>query len=353
MLLPPLFTTIFCCSFVVSIMLISIQAFAKDDCPHRLWIQDLPNTATINIEPLPDNQSFEQGMCISSAEIDVTVSMDGASTYQKSIQLVPGDNPLTVLSFMRRHQWLTETINNIPISKMIEIPGGDFEMGCQPQDDKCEEDEKPLHEVSVPSFLLGATEVTFEQYDHYCNQVSDCELPEDEGWGRGQRPVINVSWQDAQKYIQWLNAQNLPGGKYRLPSESEWEYAARAGTRTQYFWGNQPSNQHGNGNESEGWPDDGYTDRTAPVGSYEANAWGLYDMSGNVWEWCEDRWHSDYQGAPDDGSAWVTGGNSSRVLRGGSWNTVPYNLRSGYRNGAFPSNRFLNIGFRLAQDHSL
>ena len=242
---------------------------------------------------------------------------------------------------------------NFPISKMISIKGGQYQMGCQPQDIECVENEKPLHEVSVPDFLLGQTEVTFEQYDYYCNQVSDCELPKDEGWGRGQRPVINVSWQDAQKYIQWLNAQDLPGGQYRLPSESEWEYAARAGTRTRYFWGNQPSGQHGNGNEGRGWPDDGYTDRTAPVGSYEANAWGLYDMSGNVWEWCEDLWNNDYQGAPDDGSAWVTGVEDWRVLRGGSWYYHPYNLRSGVRFNLSPSFRSGFDGFRLAQDHSL
>ena len=239
---------------------------------------------------------------------------------------------------------------------MTLIKGGTYKMGCQPSDTSCDDDEKPLHSVTVKDFYLSTTEVTFEQYDHYCESVSwfisyFCK-PDDEGWGRGKRPVINVSWIDAKAYIQWLNGQ--PGKKgYRLPTEAEWEYAVRAGTTTKYSWGNSPSGKHANGYSPDGretdlWPKDGF-EHTAPVASYQPNPWGLYDMSGNVWEWCEDKWHSNYEGAPTDGTAWVAGDEGARVLRGGSWYDSTRYLRSSYRGDRAPSVRNISVGFRVAQ----
>ena len=158
--------------------------------------------------------------------------------------------------------------------------------------------------------------------------------------------MINVSWEDAKAYAAWLSEQT--GKRYRLPSESEWEYAARAGTETAYSWGNEigvnRANCDGSGSK---WSDK----RTSPVGSFEPNAFGLYDMHGNVQEWVEDCWHDNYEGAPTDGSAWTSGDDGSlAVVRGGSWFNAPRGLRAAYRDRDSPSGRFDNVGFRLVQD---
>ena len=147
------------------------------------------------------------------------------------------------------------------------------------------------------------------------------------GWGRGGRPVIHVSWEDATAYADWLFDET--GEQYRLPSESEWEYAARAGATTRYSWGQDLGRNRAN---CRGCGSRWDRDRTAPAGSFAANAWGLHDMHGNVWEWVEDCWHENYARAPRDGSAWTGGGNCGRrVLRGGSWGDDPRYLRSAVR----------------------
>ena len=136
----------------------------------------------------------------------------------------------------------------------------------------------------------------------------------DRGWGRGNRPVINVSWKDAQSYVRWLSQRT--GHRYSLPSESEWEYVARAGTDTRYSWGDEIGRNRANCDGcGSRWDDE----QTAPVGSFSPNAWGVHDMHGNVWEWVEDCWNDSYVGAPSDGSAWESGECGYRVLRGGSW----------------------------------
>ena len=183
--------------------------------------------------------------------------------------------------------------------------------------------------TSIPQpIAVGKFEVTFAEWDA-CVAAGGCQhKPEDRGWGRGNRPVIHVSWDDATKqYIPWLVKKT--GKTYRLLSDVEWEYSARAGTTTAYFWGDDIGK--GNANcDGCGSPWD--NKQTAPVGSFKANAWGVHDMNGNVWEWCED-----------------AVGSSSRVLRGGSWYDYPLDLRSANRSGARPDNRGLNAGFRLAR----
>ena len=231
----------------------------------------------------------------------------------------------------------TEYVGEIPITKMIHINGGRFEMGAQSDDGEAYGDEIPLHLVQVKSFLLGATPVTFEQYDFY-SQATKKPFPKDEGWGRKDRPVINVSWEDAQGYIQWLNQET--GRHYRLPTEAEWEYACRAGTTTKYSWGDEfYYSRYANNNHKH----------TTPVGSFLANPWGLFDLHGNVQQWCEDRWHFNYEGAPNDGSAWLAGDADARVLRGGSWDSFARYLRSSYRTDCRPSVRDSSVGFRIAQ----
>ena len=161
--------------------------------------------------------------------------------------------------------------------------------------------------------------------------------PSDQGWGKGRRPVINVSWNDAKEYVTWLARKT--GQPYRLLTEAEWEFAARAGTTTKYAFGDTLDKQQAQFSES----------KTAEVGGFPANAWGLHDMHGNVWEWCEDNWHPTYQGAPQDGSVWQGGDVSLRVLRGGSWYNVPQFLRSAYRFRSPPGIRNYDSGFRVAR----
>jgi len=227
------------------------------------------------------------------------------------------------------------------IGKMIPIPSGSFNMGSNNGDAH----EKPIHRVNIKSFNMGQTEVTFAQWDA-CVAARGCShKPKDEGWGRGNRPVTNVSYNDiTQQYIPWLN--KVTGKTYRLPTEAEWEYAARAGSTTEYSWGNDigrsQANCHGCGSL---WGHD----RTAPVKSFPANAFGLYDMHGNVWEWTEDCYNYGYRGAPTTGRAWDSGICADRVLRGGSWIDIPTYLRSAFRDWDTASSRDFSYGFRLVQ----
>ena len=228
--------------------------------------------------------------------------------------------------------------------EMVVLPTGRFRMGDL--DGSCHSSQRPVHMVTISRRIaMGQYPVTFEDYDQFM-AATDAERPNDRGWGRGRRPVINVNWHDAKAYAAWLSEQT--GKRYRLPSESEWEYAARAGTETAYSWGDEIGVNRANGRESGSkWSDR----QTSPVGSFEPNAFGLYDMHGNVREWVEDCWHDNYEGAPSDGRAWTSGGDSSlAVLRGGSWVYVPRGLRSAYRYWISPSSRYSSGGFRLVQD---
>ena len=240
--------------------------------------------------------------------------------------------------------------------EMVSIPGGTFQMGGSVLYDdgygynEGYDEEYPVHGVNIRPFKIGKFEVTFDQWDT-CVADGGCGgyRPDDNGWGRGNLPVINISWDHAKAFIDWLNSKT--GNSYRLPTEAEWEYAARAGTTTLYPWGDDFRGNQANcawcGSQWDG-------QQTAPVGSFAANAWGLHDMLGNVREWTEDCWHKDYNGAPTDGSAWTTGGDcSQRMFRGASWNDRARYLRPSDR-GREGSVRQLNhtatYGFRLAQD---
>ena len=228
------------------------------------------------------------------------------------------------------------------LPEMVVIPGGRFRMGCV-SGRGCADDERPVHEVRVESFEISKYEVTFEEYDRF-TAATGRERADDSGWGRGRRPVINVSWRDAVAYVEWLSAQT--GNRYRLPSEAEWEYAVRAGTETAYSWGNEIGRNRANCDGCGSQWDDR---RTAPVGSFSPNAWGLHDMHGNVWEWVQDCRNGNYQGAPRDGSAWESGDRSRRVLRGGSWYARPGDLRAANRFTISSGLRFYDYGFRVAR----
>ena len=203
--------------------------------------------------------------------------------------------------------------------------------------------EKPVHWVRVNSFGLSKYEVTFEEYDRFTNATGRPPT-KDNGRGRGGRPVINVSWEDAVAYARWLSTET--GESYRLPSEAEWEYAARAGTERAYGWGNMIGRNRANCDGCGSQWDDR---QSAPVGSFSPNGWGVYDMHGNVWEWVQDCWNESYRRAPMDGAAWERGDCARRVGRGGSWYSYPVALRSANRSGSSSANRNDSYGFRVAR----
>ena len=246
---------------------------------------------------------------------------------------------------------------------MVVVPAGSFMMGSSPE--SSEEGngvERPQHRVTIESpFGVGVYEVTFAEWDA-CVNGGGCGgySPPDYVREGDRHPVVEVSWEDAWAYTAWLSQET--GETYRLLSEAEWEYMARAGTQTERYWGDDSSNQctYANGYDATAHAEREYdfvepvacSDRyvtTAPVGSFRANAFGLYDVLGNAWEWTEDCWNGDYSGAPADGSARRLGDCSRRVLRGGSWVSRPGNLRSALRDRDPAGNRDINNGFRVAR----
>ena len=225
--------------------------------------------------------------------------------------------------------------------QMVVIPAGSFLMGSPASEEGRDGDEGPQHRVTIrEAFAAGVYEVTFEEWDS-CVADGSCDgyRPDDEGWGRGRRPVINVNWDDAQSYVRWLSRKT--GKEYRLLSEAEWEYAVRAGTTTRYSFGDEitPSDANYGGNIGN----------TQPVGSYRANGFGLHDMHGNVWEWVQDCLNDGYAGSPTDGIAWERGDCSRRVLRGGSWVSSSRDLRVANRLRNRTGNRNYYFGFRVAR----
>ena len=230
--------------------------------------------------------------------------------------------------------------------EMIVVPAGEFMMGW-PATEMGYLNEKPQHKVTIPRpFAVSKFDVTFADWDA-CVEYGGCRGEDragDTGWGRGTRPVIYVNWHDAQAYVAWLS--RMTGKTYRLLTEAEWEYAARAGTTMAYFW----DEEVGKGNANcDGCGSEWDKKRTAPVGSFKPNAFGLYDMAGNVWQWVEDCYHKNYDGAPTDGSAWMAGDCKNRGVRGGAWVNNPSYMRSAHRNWVPTDDRSSYLGFRVAR----
>ncbi len=229
--------------------------------------------------------------------------------------------------------------------EMVAVPAGNFLMGSATGAETANDDEYPQHRVSIAKpFAIGKYEVTHAEWEA-CVAAKACERADDNGFGRGRRPVINVSSAAAKRYAAWLS--RTTGKTYRLPSESEWEYAARAKTATRYPWGDTLIRNRANcGSCGSQWDEK----QTAPVGSFAANGFGLHDMQGNVWEIVEDCVNKHYRGAPADGRPWLGGDCSRRVMRGGSWNNYHDVIRSAQRESIGADDVSYDIGFRLVRE---
>jgi formylglycine-generating enzyme required for sulfatase activity len=261
--------------------------------------------------------------------------------------------------------WAGTYVNHVGMS-FVDIPAGSFLMGacksaggqkdgkaiCHEVDVEAYEDETPQHRVTLHAFQMGRTPVTLAQFERFARDSGNAALLDErfrranEGQG-GLTPVVWVSWQDAQAFVEWLNRSKPKAdtGTYRLPSEAEWEYAARGGTTTRYFFGDGAGHWLG----LYAWYDKNAGNRQRVVGGKKPNAYGLHDMLGNVWEWTADCWNEDYRNAPAEGSAWQQGDCSRRVVRGGSWFDVPLYLRVTARFGDRAARRIGYDGFRVVR----
>jgi len=229
--------------------------------------------------------------------------------------------------------------------EMIALRGGSYRRGDLQGDG--DSDEKPAKSVTLKPYAIGLYEVSFDEYDRFCESTGR-DKPDDEDAGRGQRPVVNVNWDSAREYTDWLSRQT--GAGYRLPTDAEWEYAARGGTDTRYWWGQKIGETNANCSGCGGLWDGQMASR---IGRFPANPYGLHDTAGNVFEWVEDCWYNSFEQAPEDGSALQRPDCVMRVIRGGAWSFPPEEVRSANRWRDFHSRRSDDTGFRLVRDLSV
>ena len=320
--------------------------------------------ATARVRILNIEERYRTGMELPAGDYRVEVSAGGYDSVVETVRHgAEGATEYAVALRRAARRWTAgERFRDCPdCPQMVVIPAGRFEMGCDAEN--CGDDEKPVHEVRIDrAFALSAYEVTRGQYRSFVEATghdtgTTCAVLGDGVWayrtGYGwlrpgyaqddDHPAVCVSWDDAQSYVTWLSG--MTGESYRLPSEAEWEYAARAGARTRYHWGDEVGANRANCDGcGSRWDDRG----TAPVGSFAGNRFG-HDLHGNVWEWVEDCWNGSYAGAPGNGSAWLSGECGERVLRGGSWNSKPGDLRAADRSWDSAGFRVSDGGFRVAR----
>lgn len=334
-----------------------------------------PAPAHAQVRLLDHGEAYQRGMLLPPGSYRVEASAEGYETATETV--AHGSSPTVRRVALRKAgPKAGDRFRDCPeCPEMVVLPAGSYRMGSPSY-----ETEGPVHEVTFTTpFALGVYEVTVAEFGRFVDETgysagSSCHTYGGGNWedraGRswrnpgfgqsGRSPVACVNWNDAQAYAAWLSRET--GEQYHLPSESEWEYAARAGTATARYWGEGESGQcrHANGADASvkerysawSWPvascRDGHV-HTAPVGSLAANGWGLHDMLGNVWEWTADCWNGSYGGAPSDGSAWEYGECDRRVLRGGSWSDGPSGLRAADRGGITSGYRNVDFGFRVAR----
>jgi len=302
----------------------------------RLTVKVTPSDARVRIMNIVPKYRDKIELEI-NREYDVLVDKAGYQPWRQQV-LLTGESQVVAVTLQKRSVPVKPALKSYE-PEMVLVKGGCYQMGS-PASEKGRDSDERLHRVCVEDMYAGKYEVTFAQYDVFAKRIGK-PLPDDQGWGRGNRPVINVSWEDATAYAKWLSEQT--GKSYRLPTEAEWEYAARSGTGTAYWWGHDVGNNRakcrGCGSR---WDDT----QAAPVGSFAANTFGLHDTVGNVWEWTCSGYDKDYGGAESQCGR-VQG--ARRVLRGGSWSNYPSWSRSAYRFRSYPVYRSYNLGFRIFQ----
>ncbi len=288
----------------------------------------------------------------------IRISTVGFDDWNQKIEAIKGKRLDLLATLSRNKTALQEASrkmskNPLPtglqLPEMQLIPAGSFIMGDSNKSGN--HHEQPTQKITIKRpFALSKYEVTFNEYKQFTKETGR-RLPRDAGWGKENHPVINVSWIDANEYVKWLSKQT--GENYRLPTEAEWEYAHRAGSKTAFFYGDQITSEQANFNAIYSYnngPTGEYRRHSLPVGSFSANAFGLYDTHGNVWEWVADCYQNNLKSTPKDGSALIKKGCRHHVLRGGSLNDEAKNIRSSYRIKHHKSYKFKNIGFRIARD---
>ena len=238
-------------------------------------------------------------------------------------------------------------VSDVATPEFQSVVGGEFIMGSEDGIYYASADEQPMHRVKVKAFDLARYETTVNEYYGYAASTGR-KIPLDDSWRQDRRPMVYVSWNEARHYSNWLSA--VLAKRCSLPTEAQWEYAARANTSSAWQWADNEAQAEAHAGEFA-WFMHNSGGMRQTVGTRLPNAFGVYDMSGNVWEWVEDCWHENYRNAPVDGGAWLErdGGNcSARVLRGGAWYDFPGSLRSALRDSAGPDGRENGIGFRVA-----
>ena len=335
-------------------------------------VEAVPALAQVRL--MDGAESYRAGMLLPWGEYRVEVTAAGYRSKTETVQ--HGSGVPTVLRVELEKLFVAgQRFQDCPeCPEMVVVPAGSFQMGSPSSEVGRFDHEGPVHRVTVGSpFAVGVYEVTVAEFGRFVDATGHsagnvCHVWTGDKWEQrsgfswrnpgfgqgGKHPAVCLNWEDAKAYVAWLS--RVTGERYRLPSESEWEYAARGGTRTARWWGEGESGQcaHANGADASSgfsWGigcSDGHS-RTAPVGSFRTNAWGLHDVLGNAWEWTQDCWNGSYAGAPSDGSAWERGDCSLRVLRGGAWVNKPRDLRSAFRNWLSTASRHNIVGFRVAR----
>ena len=349
----------------------------ENEEPYRVELATVRHPFTIVAEPAESRirimnipERYQAGMELPVGDYEVEVSAEGYTTATETV--VHGVEPTERrIALARAGRQPGETFRDCPsCPELVVVPAGSYQMGSPSYGEGRDDDEGPVHQVTIERpFAVGVYEVTRGEYERFVGATryaggNRCYVWEGGSWeersGRNWRrpgfrqterdPVVCVSWEDAQAYAAWLSEETGQG--YRLLSEAEWEYVARAGTTSPFHFGEtiSPSQANYDGNYTYGGGRRGsYREQTVAVGSFPSNAFGLYDVHGNVWEWVQDCHHENYNGAPSAGQAWERGECSSRVLRGGSWYNKPRNLRSANRSRNTSVNRIIVVGFRIAR----
>jgi formylglycine-generating enzyme required for sulfatase activity len=303
-------------------------------------IAELQGVKELTVDRRRALQQVQEALGISFSEAEELEQQVVAELRERYFQfeVVTFDGQGGELSRVQQQaEFFAEILGDLTSLEMVKIPGGRFQMGSLLNQGR--DDEWPRHEVQVPEFWMGKYPVTQAQWRYVAALPPEqMELEANPARFEGDnRPVENVSWNQLIEFCQRLSRKT--GKEYRLPSEAEWEYACRAKTLTNFYFGDALTPKLANyGQEMKG---------TTDVGIYLPNAFGLYDMHGNVWEWCADGWHNSYENAPVDGSAWIDSNSSMYILRGGSWFGNPFNCRSAYRYRYFIDYYYFNVGFRV------